>query len=270
MLANSEIAIIIVTYNPDWKIIKKNINELGGDCDIYISDNGSKNLNNKIKSKNVSVLENKYNLGIAEAQNIAIKQIKEKSKSEYIFFLDQDSFITLANLKLLLRDLKRIQKKNLVGCLAANPGYLKNKITQKRELISSGMLIPVESIKKIGLMKSNLFIDMVDYEWCWRATQKGFTLFEDERVTFKHQIGAEKKVLNKQVIAPFRLYYVFRNTLYLVNTVEYKSLKKEWMIRLYKQFIFNTLFCSEKKKRISFIYRGIKDAKRKKLGKLSL
>ena len=68
----------------------------------------------------------------------------------------------------------------------------------------------MESIKEIGLMNSDLFIDMVDYEWCWRANSKGFTLYEDERVIFKHQIGSEQKVLGKQIIAPFQTLLCFQ------------------------------------------------------------
>src|SRR5699024_466150 len=103
-----------------------------------------------------------------------------------------------------------------------------------------------------------------------RANSKGFTLYEDERVIFKHQIGSEQKVLGKQIIAPFRLYYVFRNTLYLVNKPVYKQKKKRWVINLFKQTVFNSIFCPEKKKRIFFIYRGIKDAKKSRLGKLKM
>ena len=266
MLSNSEIAIIIVTYQPDWKIIEKNIKELGKKYNIYISDNGSNDLDvvakNIKRNQSVSILNNKRNLGIGKAQNLAIEQIEKDNQSKYIFFLDQDSFITLKNLELLLQDLKKLQKKSLVGSLAASSRTVGSNIIPREELISSGMLVPMESIKEIGLMNSDLFIDMVDYEWCWRANSKGFTLYEDERVIFKHQIGSEQKVLGKQIIAPFRLYYVFRNTLYLVNKPVYKQKKKRWVINLFKQTVFNSIFCPEKKKRIFFIYRGIKDAKK--------
>ena len=77
-------------------------------------------------------------------------------------------------------------------------------------------------------------------------------------------------MLNKQIIAPFRLYYVFRNTLYLVNLPDYRNHKKKWTVKLFKQAVFNIVFCPEKKERLYFIYQGIKDAKNKHLGKLSM
>lgn len=274
MPTNSKIAIIIVTYRPNWKIIEKNVQELGKKNSIYISDNGTADLKEKTKRlkkySTVNIIENKSNLGIGMAQNIAINIIKKEEKAEYIFFLDQDSFITQQSLALLLKDIKELQKSTLVGCLAANSKEIGKNIVSKEEVISSGMLIPISSIKKIGMMKDDLFIDMIDYEWCWRAIKKGFALFEDERVIFKHQIGSEKKVLNKQIIAPFRLYYVFRNTLYLVNLPDYRNHKKKWTVKLFKQAVFNIVFCPEKKERLYFIYRGIKDAKNKHLGKLSM
>lgn len=42
-------------------------------------------------------------------------------------------------------------------------------------LINSGMLVPVSTLKDVGLMKEELFIDYVDIEWCLRAASKSLT-----------------------------------------------------------------------------------------------
>ena len=63
MPTNSEIAIIIVTYRPNWKIIEKNVQELGKKNSIYISDNGTADLKEKTKRlkkySTVNIIENK-------------------------------------------------------------------------------------------------------------------------------------------------------------------------------------------------------------------
>jgi rhamnosyltransferase len=38
--------------------------------------------------------------------------------------------------------------------------------------LSSGFFYSREVIEKIGLKNEDLFIDLVDWEWCWRARSK--------------------------------------------------------------------------------------------------
>ena len=63
----------IVTYNPDIELLIKNINAISDQVNkVIIVDNGSINWNNwsnRILSKNVEIIRNRNNDGIAKALN---------------------------------------------------------------------------------------------------------------------------------------------------------------------------------------------------------
>ena len=274
----NEIAIVLVTYNPDISNIHKILNELSYHYHIYIYDNDSDNVEQIIKVTssfdNLTLIFGKKNIGIATAQNKCIEKILTKKNAKYVFFLDQDSFITDSNLVKLENDIKILQKNNpRIGVLAASIDKLvssDNVFKQLNEVISSGMLIPISVFLKVGVMRDNFFIDMVDYDWCWRAKNKGYEVVKDNEIILEHQIGDTQKVLGRIYVAPFREYYVFRNTIYLLRNANYlpDNYKIKLKFFLLKQGIFNTIFCPDKKERIKFILKGIKDGVNEKMGKL--
>jgi len=38
-------------------------------------------------------------------------------------------------------------------------------------------------------MNEDLFIDWVDFEWCWRARKKGYKIIGNANVVITHQLG---------------------------------------------------------------------------------
>ena len=268
------IAIVIVTFNSSIELLKKIFEELSKKNAIFISDNGSHNIA-EIKKlidryDNIFLIENKENIGIAKAQNIVINKIERLKQYRFILFLDDDSFVTQDTLNKLITDYYKINKKyDRIACLSLTNTTNEKGIVSVDQAINSGMLVSVENIKKIGNFCSELFIDMVDYEWCWRARKSGYAIMLDYNCHFIHQIGRKRGRLNKDVPAPFRLYYVFRNTIYLMKT---KRVIKKDKNRLYffliKQFIYNILFSPNKILRLRYMLKGIIDGKKENMGKL--
>lgn len=273
----SKISVVIVTFNPNISLLEKIIYNLRT-FDIFISDNCSDNVKN-IKQlvnnmPNINLILNEQNNGIATAQNECLHKILSLKNHEFVFFLDQDSLITEKSLRQLYSDFMKTNEGRLAILSAVNSNQLNigtNNIVKVKQCISSGMLVSVDAIRKVGFMMDSLFIDMVDYEWCWRFNKSGWYVAVDNNVHFTHQIGNHKLVLNRIEISPFRLYYVFRNTLFLI--LNGKTLNKEhnlfWINYLCKLFIFNIVFCDERRKRFLFINKGIMDGIKGKLGKLT-
>lgn len=271
------IAVIIVTYNPNLKNLLRLIDELPK-ANIYISDNGSKNFE-KLKKiandyENVTLINNQVNCGIAVAQNNAMK-VAYANSAEFLFFLDQDSFILSETLDLLKKDYILFTKKDMhLGIVSAVPDYEQIQdygIKYVNEVISSGMFVSAKLAKNVGYMLEELFIDMVDYEWCWRFARHGLKVAKDYNCVFRHQIGNNEKKLGKIIISPFRLYYVFRNSLFLIKKSQIPNRKYSVLLkyRLFKQFIFNILLCPQKNKRLQYIWLGIRDAQNSRMGKLN-
>jgi rhamnosyltransferase len=71
----------------------------------------------------------------------------------------------------------------------------------------------------VGGFDESLFIDGVDHEWCWRAWHKSqWRSFVVEDAKINHQLGeGDKKVASRSIAiaSPFRMYYQFRNYLWL-------------------------------------------------------
>lgn len=271
-----DIAIAIVTFNPTINVLKKTLEEFE-EFQICIVDNASKNildLQTLVRNyTNVKLIINKDNLGIAVAQNTAIENLYLAKTIDYVLFLDQDSFIFKKNLLLLESDCKKLEKKNYkIASISAVPNNESSNEEFKfvNEVISSGSLIPISNFKKWGVMKSEFFIDMVDYEWSWRLLSKGYLVVKDYNCKFDHQIGSKEKVMGKIPIAPFRLYYVYRNTIYLLKQ-DYlpKGYHFKLVYGLGKQLIFNTMFCPNRLKRFKYICYGIHDGVMNNLGRLT-
>jgi rhamnosyltransferase len=87
-------------------------------------------------------------------------------------------------------------------------------------LISSGCLIPMESLQEIGLMEAQLFIDYVDIEWCLRAKHKGYHLFGACSAQMQHDLGNNIANLFGRKIpvhSALRYYYLIRNGVWLLR-----------------------------------------------------
>ena len=270
----SDIAIIVVTYNPDISVLSNVLTELDAYNDIYISDNGSNNFEDiykvSLQYRNVFLINNRENVGIGVAQNVALDQILKQEKYRFTFYLDQDSFVRENVLQKLKKEYLKLLEKNIkVGSISVVEHSIDNKPCHfefVNQTISSGMLIPVQVLKQVGNMYGELFIDWIDYEWCWRAKKNGFKIVRDNECFFQHEIGTDERVLGKIPPAPFRLYYVYRNIIILMadhKTLDHSNMK--W--GLFKQFIFNTVFCPNRLQRVKYIIWGIKDGKKRVLGK---
>ena len=286
------ISVIIVTFNPDINklsslldfILFENIN-------IIIVDNNSKN-SDEIrellkKSSLIDVEVVGENKGIAYAQNLGIK-ISTNKNSDYVLFFDQDSSIDsnfISNLYLEFIDLKN---KN-INIAAIGPRFIDEKrkfyfpalklneynliekinvenITTPKEvsvLISSGSLVSIESLSKIGVMREEFFIDFVDTEWCFRALSKGYKIFVSSSAIMKHSIGddtIEILTFKIPVHSGYRRYYRIRN-LFFMWKLPY--IPKELVIKLMiSNFFHQILLFTLKDKKIDYIryyWKAVKD-----------
>jgi rhamnosyltransferase len=88
-------------------------------------------------------------------------------------------------------------------------------------LISSGMLVPSDTLRAVGEMEDALFIDHVDTEWCFRAKRGGYECHGVAAAHMEHELGRSRKRIWlgrwRQVPdhPPERMYYLARNTLWL-------------------------------------------------------
>ena len=240
---NKKIAIVVVLYNPTKDDVNM-ILSLSSIYSFFIVDNtGFPNIS-FTQYSNIYYVCNNTNLGIAEAQNIALKKIMEYDY-DYVVFLDQDSRVPDEYCSLIVHEFIRIDN----GRLAAIGPIVYNKengnayksiihrysmstdaFSCRNHIISSGSCISVKAIKEIGLMDSVMFIDYVDYEWCWRALAKGYFCGVTNNLSIYHRVGQRELSIGiyKVIIsAPQRYFYQYRNFIWLIQK---KYVPLQWKI----------------------------------------
>lgn len=284
----NKILAIIVTYNPSIEKLKVLVSELiSQNTDVIIVDNQSENSVEleRLMPTYISLLDQNY--GIAYAQNIGIKQAFNQGY-EFVIFFDQDSTIGTNFIFYLYSDFIKVKNYDLsissigprlVDCkkgfyfpaLKLNKYGLMDKINIKNIkknievsfLISSGTLIEIESLKEIGLMKEEYFIDFVDTEWCFRALDKGYKIYISANTIMKHSIGDDTlQLLNFKipVHSGSRRYYRIRNLFFMWKTPYIPKILtfKLMMSNFFHQFLL-FLIKSNKRDYIKYYVKAIKD-----------
>ena len=249
---------LFVLYDADFELFNDVLMSIYDQVDeICIVDNSS--LDNTLKIlflpmvKYIPLYENK---GIALAQNVGIKYF-QKRNIDSILFMDQDSTFPKNAINKLVDSLTFLLGLD-VNVAAIGPSSF-NRLTKKMysfqekkkdtvlpvsneikecyAIMSSGLLVPIDNFAIVGFMNESLFIDAVDYEWCWRAWNKcGMRSFVDLSVAIEHQLGSPGKFLWRDisVSSPMRLYYQFRNCIWL-SKVSYTP--TFWKLKVLRKYI---------------------------------
>ena len=277
---------IIVTYHPDLEAFKKNLKASAGQLDyIYIVDN-SENLEIQkqlqlLSQPKIEVITLKANYGIAHAQNVGIEKAMESSQTfKFLFFLDQDTYLlenTVVDLKMGYHHL--IEKGYKIACVGPSLVLGTDDVSEKKtdvafeivqETLSSGSLIPSQMFEVVGMMKAELFIDLVDWDWCWRAKAKGYETAILKNVIIRHHFGdGSMKFFKVGISAPIRNYYQFRNV-FLMMKEPYtpNSFKIKYRLIFFYKFVVYSLFLKPRFTRFKYMVKGISDAKNGIYGKI--
>jgi len=243
---------IVVAYFPDSKIIAETLQSIYKQVSqVLIIDNtpnGSSVLQNlKLlrEDNNIKLITLNQNTGIAHAQNVGIKKALE-NKADFVVLSDQDTFYPDNYIAKMLEAYSKIANKEKVAAIVPDFAELNrggerqgfvlfDSIFSKRiypqsgcheitQAIASGEIIPSEMFNYIGFMDEELFIDRVDFEWCWRARAKGYKIVGCADVVIEHFLGnVVKKVGLKSysIRSPIRDYYIIRNAIHLALRSEY-------------------------------------------------
>lgn len=294
MIKNS-VCCVIITYNIGERFYSC-YNAIANQVEkVIIVDNGSneetvsilKKLN---KNENTYVIFNSENLGIATALNEGIR-VGLNEGFKWILTMDNDSIATDDMVSNMLEQYSEFDKKDeIVGIfptyidLGYNEQNLKEDTVKYNEYkfvnaeITSGNMLKSEIFDKVGLFEDKLFIDMVDYEFCFRIRSKGYKLVQLHNAILYHNLGSTKikKILGKNVYCTHhnfvRRYYITRNRFYTWNKYKefnFPELKKDKKA-FFKELLKIIVLEDEKCKKIKMIFKGFKDYKNNIYGKIAL
>ena len=242
-LNTKNIFAIIVTYNPDFKVLDDVVNSLHLQVDrIIIVDNCSdadmKTWRCDCRAlENIEILKLEKNLGIAAGQNKGI-QVARENKARHVLLMDQDSIPEFDMVERLLSILifrpavaavgprYLLDRSNQVSPFVRTKGLIRDRplcsvgtdVVQVDYLISSGCLIPIAALDIVGGMREDFFIDYVDVEWGLRANYHGLHSYGVCSAKMRHSLGGAPQIVFGKSIgthSPLRHYYYVRNALLL-------------------------------------------------------
>lgn len=286
------IGAVVVLYNPDLNITSELLDSLTTQVsNVVVIDNSADaaiKQPTELGVKPADYLHFPDNIGLAAAHNKGLEKLVETG-CEYGVIFDQDSLVADGFIEGLKSSLDYgLKHHNMV---AVGPqvwcSFDSNDVrprVQKRQkvkadleiasqIISSGMMLHLPSLTKVGKKDERLFIDGVDHEWCWRARAKGYKVGIATNIIMPHRLGDERKTLlgiTYKVGSPIRMYYQFRNNLLLSRR---GYVPTYWKIRNLTLMGLKVLVQStthrDGKLRFKYMMKGIKDGLVARTGKIS-
>lgn len=258
-----KIGIVVVWYNPDEDIVNNVKSYIKKSYKVYIVDNSDNSNKELLDGMEVNYYSLKKNTGIAFALNYGFERAIQDS-CDWVITMDQDSYFENDIIGIYIDYLKKNTNKEIgILCPTYHTDRQKKVHTQKfrylNYVMQSGNMVNVEMYKKVGKYEEKLFIDTVDYDYCFRLKRHKYKIVEcsDAILNHKPAISKTKKILGKKIMygqdSPLRYYYQVRNLKYLIR--KYKNFNM-CLILLYKEIKCYFLFDNRKK----YIY-AIKQAK---------
>lgn len=269
-----KIAIVIVLYNntpKDYIFSNKDLN-------IVIVDN-TPNQNLTLKGDNLYYMPLSNNYGIAKALNVGFQKAIELGM-DWVLTMDQDSELPE---DMIDEYIGFINSKHyrigivspLINMYRGDHKKPSNTFVEINEALTSGSFINIQAYKDSGGFKNELFIDSVDFEFCWNIKRKGYKIYQLNKIIMQHQLGEtrEFRFLGKHLFYVtnhnyVRRYYITRNSLFVRNLygdmmpkIKYKKIRR--LISYLKIILFET----DVLRKLKAIRLGTKDFKNNKFGK---
>lgn len=261
----------IVLYNPTLEILKKNVQSVIEQVDfVFIVDNASSNIidieNELLGEKQVKLIKYERNRGIACALNELCKQARLEGYN-WILTLDQDS---ICPQNMITEYQKQLSSAEILCPQICDRNWEKNRTSRYdveyvRECITSGNLVKISAWEKVNGFDEKMFIDGVDFDFCYRIVQEGFSILRVNNVLLSHEIGkiTVRYFFGFRVIvknhSAFRKYYIAKNIIYIARKRKSVMLLIKGMLQELKLLGIVFFYEEEKSLKMKKILRGIID-----------
>ncbi len=264
---------IIVTFNPDISRLAALFESLSLFSAVQLVDNNSDNLDEikQLCSKytNIKPCFLPSNVGLAEAQNKAVEQLEaDATNDKFILLLDQDSVPLDDCIEILHQYATSLiaggVRLGVIGPALSDSysdsqfGFIKNGKRRYKQasknhtfecdgINSSGSLIPLAVWQELNGNNSELFIDHVETDWCFRVIAAGYVCYGTFDALLSHSMGestiqywlfGQRSMPDR---TPKRHYYLFRNSMYLQKQ---KYVPRVWKFANIAKLLFTVCYFS--------------------------
>jgi rhamnosyltransferase len=222
------------------------------------------------------------NKGIGCAQNRGVELLMARSV-EFILLMDQDSIPEEKMVQKLLADYAKLadQGSNVAAVTAMAieaSGIMVDHsyepavggLARTKYMTSSGSLIPMSAWKRVGKMNEEYFIDLVDFDWGWRAIAERHCLFVSKNACLQHRLGEgviRRAGFSLFIPSPIRHYYQYRN---ISLALKRRDVPWPWKLEMVAKLLVKPLIvlfaAPEPILRLRYMLHGLRDAFRRQLG----
>jgi rhamnosyltransferase len=284
-----EVCAAIVTYHPDAElklaieILRPQVGHLVV-VDNHSSEAAVKELRLFSQKYDFALIENIDNYGIGAALNQSVAWAKEHTECEFILFFDQDSFTSENFVAEMVAEYRSHTESERIFLVIPRIVHRRTGVTclhpmsQGKHLVAqtSGSLMPIQVIADEGLYREDLFIDLVDYEFCLRVAAHGWRMAYCQAAVLYHEPGNVKLIKLLGIVqvttsnySLLRKYYSMRNGIWTIKI--YGLLYRGWAFdhayAMLKEVVRTLLFEGNRTATILMWTRAVIDAFRSRLGK---
>jgi len=276
---------VVVTYFPKSDLLARLRRIRPQVAQVVVVDNGSShepdNCLSSIETEmDAHIVRNSVNLGIAAALNQGAYQAANMGY-EWFLALDQDTLVAPDVIVALskayedypLRDKLAVIASNYIDVISGHqllpPDNTDRSWQQVPMAITSGCLFSLSAFGVVGSFREEFFMDSVDFDYCLRASARGFKIIVARGATTEHPIGAatlHKLPLKKHKVLttnhpPIRRYYMTRNQVVLAREylLSQTATTGEMLYAHLRAFLLMALFEKQVARKLRFMAIGLWD-----------
>jgi rhamnosyltransferase len=276
-VTKNDVAAVVVLYRPAPDVIE-NIAAFAAQVDrVYAVDN-SEEPDPQVVEALRSIADLEYvplgeNLGIATALNVGARRALEAEYS-WILTMDQDSTVTRGMVGALLHCVQKDRAK--VGLVSpvhrqvgGEPRVVEPGCHEVLTAMTSGNLVSIGALERVGWFMDDLFIDQVDNEICLRFWRAGLRVVESGDADLVHRVGDVRRhrfpyPAYSSNHPPIRRYYIARNRLWVARmyAADYPQFARFERKQQLKDVVKIVLYEREKSQKLAMVWRGWRDYRR--------
>jgi rhamnosyltransferase len=241
---------IVVTHFPDAGLAERLAGVAAQVDEMLVVDNGSRGeplerLRGLSARGRIRLLENGENRGVATALNQGARWAAARG-FDWIALFDQDTRADPDLVRDLLAVYAAHPRSAEIGVVGARPHAPAAPAGADRgggppgwraceTVITSGSLLRVATLARVGPFRDEFFVDHVDDDYCLRLAARGFLVLQTARPLMQHAIGAPTPVRlpwkHSQTSnhSAERRYFMTRNHVVLIR--EHWRARPRWVLR---------------------------------------
>ena len=305
---NSAVCAITITFNPELDVFERQLDRLQPQCELILVDNGSDPdrvaaIERLAERYGAHVLALAENEGIAAAQNHGVRFIEaNRPACEYVLFLDHDSVPDPGFVDALQDEFERLKTSHAdLGVLGPAiyepragtfygfhvldglryrrvlPDAVAGDAVKCATINSAGTFCPLAVVQDVGPFDDSLFIDHVETDWCFRASDRGYALYGSKSVVLEHRMGDDVlslrlpgRTITLPYRSPHRHRYLMRNSVSMLRRRYIPFVWKAYcLVKIAITFALFGTISRETAEQRRAILRGIVDGVRNRTGKIA-